>query len=277
MAFIATGESRDYTQNDLGFAEHLASRAAMAVDNARLYGEAQRATRARDELLGIVSHDLRNPLSAISMCASALEEEMPAAGEASRYLVSTIAESAGWMNRLIQDLLDMASVETGRLSMDRNAKSVNDILAPLEKMFSPPAKDAGVHLLIGAESSLPLLMADSERILQVLANLVANAIKFTPAGGEIAVHAGACQNDTKLVCFTVRDSGCGIPPEQLPHVFDRFWQARRGARQRGTGLGLAISKGIVEAHGGSMDAESEVGRGSTFRFTLPVAPPSAAP
>jgi PAS domain S-box-containing protein len=276
MAFIATGESRDYTQSDLAFAEQLANRAAMAVDNARLYGEAQRATRARDELLGIVSHDLRNPLSAISMCASALGEEMATAGESLRYMVSAIAESAGWMNRLIQDLLDMASVEMGRLSIDRRAESVDDILTPLEKMFSPPAKDAGVQLAIGAEPSLPTVMADSERVVQVLANLVANAIKFTPSGGEIAVRAEACPNDPKVVRFTVRDSGCGIPPEQLPHVFDRFWQARRGARQRGTGLGLAISKGIVEAHGGTIDAESEVGRGSTFRFTLPVASSSMA-
>jgi PAS domain S-box-containing protein len=277
MAFIATGESRDFTQNDLAFAEQLAIRAAMAVDNARLYGEAQRATRARDELLGIVSHDLRNPLSAISMCASTLEEEMPVAGEGPRYLVSTIAESAGWMNRLIQDLLDVTSVETGRLSMDRSAESVDGILARLDKMFSPAARDAGIQLVSNSERSLPRVMADAERILQVLANLVANALKFTPAGGEIVVHAQSCPDDPKLVCFEVRDSGSGIPPEQLPHVFDRFWQARRGARQRGTGLGLAISKGIVEAHGGTMGAESEVGRGSTFRFTVPVAPAATAP
>jgi signal transduction histidine kinase len=247
----------------------------MAVHNARLYGEAQRATSARDEILGIVSHDLRNPLSAISMCASALEEEMPDAGESLRYMVSTIAESAGWMNRLIQDLLDMASVEAGRLSIDQSAVGIDDILTPLEKMFSPTAKNAGVHLVIGSEHSLPPVMADSERIIQVLANLLANALKFTPSEGEVVVHAQACPDDPRLVYFTVRDSGCGIPPEQLPHVFDRFWQARRGASQRGTGLGLAISKGIVEAHGGTMDAESEVGRGSAFRFTLPVAPSSA--
>ncbi len=271
MAFIATGKSRDYTQRDLAFAEQLARRAAMAVDNARLYGEAQRATSARDEILGIVSHDLRNPLSAISMCASTLEEEMPRAGESLRYMVSTIIESATWMNRLIQDLLDIASVETGRLSLDRHAERVEGILERLEMTFSAPAKDAGVRLLISSEPSPPSVMADGERILQVLANLVANALKFTPSGGEIAVRAEALPGDPALVRFTVHDTGCGIPPEQLPRVFDRFWQARRGAKQRGTGLGLAISLGIVQAHGGTMDAESEAGRGSTFRFTLPAA------
>jgi signal transduction histidine kinase len=209
------------------------------------------------------------------MCASALEEEMSNAGESLRYMVSRIIESAGWMNRLIQDLLDIASVETGRLSIDRRPERVEDILVRFEMMFSPPAKDAGVHLVISAERSLSPVMADSERVLQVLANLAANALKYTPSGGEIAVHVEALPVNPALVRFTVRDGGCGIPPEQLPHVFDRFWQARRGASQRGTGLGLAISRGIVEAHGGTMDAESEVGRGSTFRFTLPTAPSPA--
>jgi PAS domain S-box-containing protein len=269
MAFIATGKSRGYTQRDLAFSEQLARRAAMAVDNARIYGEAQRATRARDEILGIVSHDLRNPLSAISMCASALEEDMPDAGDSIRYLVNTITESAGWMNRLIQDLLDIASIETGGLSMDRRDESVADLFTHLEMLFATPARSTGVRLTIDAEPRLPPIVADGERILQVLANLMANALKFTPEGGEIAVRAQATTDDPARIRFTVRDSGCGIPPEQLPHIFDRFWQARRGARERGTGLGLAISKRIVETHGGTMYAESEVGRGSTFTFTLP--------
>jgi signal transduction histidine kinase len=120
------------------------------------------------------------------------------------------------------------------------------------------------------------VLVDSERILQVLANLVANSIKFTPAGGEIRVLADSVAEDPTRVAFTVSDTGCGIPPEHLPHVFDRFWQARRGASQRGTGLGLAISRGIVEAHGGSIDVESEVGRGSVFRFKVPAVPGATA-
>jgi signal transduction histidine kinase len=169
----------------------------------------------------------------------------------------------------------MASIETGQLSIDRRPEEVEHLLQQLEMMFASSAREAGIRLEIAAQPRLPPVLADCERILQVLANLVANSLKFTTSEGEVSVRADIPVDDPAHVRFAVRDSGCGIPPEQLPHVFDRFWQARRGAKQRGTGLGLAISKGIVEAHGGSIRAESEVGRGSTFQFTLPVAPPAS--
>jgi PAS domain S-box-containing protein len=275
IALIATTESPTYTPVDLSLAEELGRRAALAVGNSRLYGMAQDATRAREEILGIVSHDLRNPLSAIMMCSSALVDGMAGADESLRYMVTAIADSASWMNRLIQDLLDMASIESGRLSMERRPEPVEQILAQLDMTFATGAKDADIVLGIGAQPGLPPVLVDGERILQVLANLVANSLKFTPRGGEIRVLASSIAGDPTRVAITVSDTGCGIPPEQLPHVFDRFWQARRGASQRGTGLGLAISRGIVEAHGGSISAESEVGRGSAFRFTVPVAPRNA--
>ncbi|HEU4585440.1 MAG TPA: ATP-binding protein [Gemmatimonadaceae bacterium] len=276
IALIATVESPTYTQVDLSLAEELGRRAALAVDNSRLYGMAQEATRAREEILGIVSHDLRNPLSAIMMCAGALDEGMTSANESLRYMVTAIADSASWMNRLIQDLLDMASIESGRLSLERQPVQAEQILARLEMTFASAAKEAGIALVIGAQPALPPMLVDGERILQVLANLVANSIKFTPAGGEIRVLADPVAGDPTRVVFSVSDTGCGIPPEHLPHVFDRFWQARRGASQRGTGLGLAISRGIVEAHGGTMEVESEVGRGSIFHIWLPAAPETAS-
>jgi PAS domain S-box-containing protein len=276
IALIATEESPTYTQVDLSLAEELGRRAALAVDNSRLYGVAQDATRAREEILGIVSHDLRNPLSAIMMCASALDEGMTGAAESLRYMVTAIADSASWMNRLIQDLLDMASIESGRLSLERRPVPAEEILARLEMTFASAAKESGIALVIGAQSSLPPLLVDGERILQVLANLVANSLKFTPAGGAIRVRADSVPGEPARVAITVGDSGCGIPPENLPQVFDRFWQARRGASQRGTGLGLAISRGIVEAHGGTIEVESEVGHGSIFRLELPAATRSAA-
>jgi PAS domain S-box-containing protein len=275
IALIATTAPPTSTPLDLSLAEELGRRAALAVDNSRLYGMAQDATRAREEILGIVSHDLRNPLSAIMMCSSALVDGMAGADESLRYMVTAIADSASWMNRLIQDLLDMASIESGRLSMERRPEPVEQILAQLDMTFATGAKDADIVLGIGAQPGLPPVLVDGERILQVLANLVANSLKFTPRGGEIRVLASSIAGDPTRVAITVSDTGCGIPPEQLPHVFDRFWQARRGASQRGTGLGLAISRGIVEAHGGSISAESEVGRGSAFRFTVPVAPRNA--
>jgi len=274
MAFIVSGESPTYTPADLALAKELGRRAAFAVDNSRLYGMAQDATRARDEILGIVSHDLRNPLSAIMMCTGALDEGLPDASDSIRYMITAIADSASWMNRLIQDLLDMASVESGRLSIELRAVPIDQILSQLEMTFAPAAKDAGIELVIASRPALPPVLVDSERILQVLANMVANSLKFTPAGGTITVGADTIADDPAHLRVSVSDTGSGIPPEQLPHVFDRFWQARRGARQRGTGLGLAISRGIVEAHGGAIVAESQVGHGSTFHFTLPIAAPA---
>jgi len=269
IALIASGPARRYTPVDLTLAEELARRAALAVDNARLYGVAQLATLARDEILGIVSHDLRNPLSAIAMCGSALDESLSAGDEGVRYMVDTIRQSADWMNRLIQDLLDISSIETGHLAMDRHRQDVAPLLARLEPMFAAVAAEHGITLDIQASPNLAPVMADGERLLQVLSNLVANALKFTPANGAIHVTA---EPEASSVRFAVRDTGAGIPPEHLPHLFDRFWQARRSARERGTGLGLAISKGIVEAHGGHIHVVSQVGAGSTFSFTIPTAP-----
>ncbi|MGH7625433.1 MAG: sensor histidine kinase, partial [Gemmatimonadaceae bacterium] len=183
--------------------------------------------------------------------------------------VDTIRQSADWMNRLIQDLLDIASIETGHLAMERHRQDVAPLLAQLETIFAGTATEHGVTLAVAASAPLAPVMADGERLLQVLTNLVANALKFTPAGGTIQVTAEA---DGATVRFAVRDTGAGIPPEHLPHLFDRFWQARRGASERGTGLGLAISKGIVEGHGGSIHVVSQIGSGSTFSFTIPVAP-----
>jgi len=269
MAFIASGPTRRYAPADLTFAEELARRAALAVDNARLYGAAQHATRARDEILGIVSHDLRNPLSAIAMCGSALDESLSAADEGVRYMVDTIRQSADWMNRLIQDLLDIASIETGHLALDRHRQDAAPLLARLETTFAAIAAEHGITLDSQTSPHLAPVMADGERLLQVLTNLVANALKFTPAGGAIHVTA---EPEASSVRFAVRDTGAGIPPEHLPHLFDRFWQARRNAKERGTGLGLAISKGIVEGHGGHIHVVSQVGSGSTFSFTIPTAP-----
>ncbi|HEY9516172.1 MAG TPA: ATP-binding protein [Gemmatimonadaceae bacterium] len=269
MAFIASGDSRKYTSANLAFAEELARRAALAVDNARLYGAAQRATSARDEILGIVSHDLRNPLSAISMCASALEDSLAPAQDSVRYMVRTIQESSEWMSRLIQDLLDIASIETGHLSMDRRPEPVAALLEQLEMIFAAGASEAGIRLVLSVSPGLPSILADRERILQVLANIVSNALRFTPAGGEIHVRADTDTSDPALVRFTVSDTGCGIQPENIPHIFDRFWQARRRSKEHGTGLGLAISKGIVDAHGGRIWVESQVGVGSTLSFVIP--------
>ena len=256
-----------YGPADVALGEELARRAALAVDSARLYHAAQQAVQARDDVLGIVSHDLRNPLSAIAMCANTLLEgdagDLP---ETAAELAQTIRQSSDWMNRLIQDLLDVASIEAGRLALERRPVDPVRLAVETTVMLEPLAQERAVELREELPEELPRVDADPERVVQVLSNLVGNALKFTPKGGAVVVRATA---ENGAVRFAVADTGVGIPAEHLPHIFDRFWQARKGAARAGAGLGLAISRGIVEAHGGRLVVESHEGKGTTFSFTLP--------
>jgi signal transduction histidine kinase len=169
------------------------------------------------------------------------------------------------MNRLIEDLLDVTRVEAGRLQLDRKPQDLVRAIAEAVTLFEPAIAEKSIALREEIPDDLPPASVDAARIVQVLQNLVSNAVKFTPPGGEIAIRAAA-ENGEALIA--VRDTGTGIPAEHLPRLFDRFWQAT-GSRRGGAGLGLAIAKGIIEAHGGRIWVESEVGRGSTFTFALP--------
>ena len=263
-------EPPPFGELDVAVAEELARRAALAVDNALLYRQAQRATHQRDEMLGIVSHDLRNPLSAISMCASTMLELPPASLPAqAEELGRTIQSSAEWMQRMIQDLLDVGSIEAGRLSLERQPEDLFVLIHQILAMFERSAAERSIVLGAELPEDLPRIHADAERVLQVMGNLVGNALKFVGRGGSVIVRASARDDVVEVV---VADTGPGIPADELPRIFDRFWHARRLARTRGTGLGLTIAKGIVEAHGGEIRVESAVGVGSAFTFTLPRAP-----
>ena len=268
ITLIAVDPTRKFSPDRRALAEKYASIAASAVENARLYGVAQRATRARDEVLGIVSHDLRNPISAISMCARALEQAPLDDGAQRTGLLVTIRESTAWMNRLIQDLLDVANIERGSLSLELREQEPAQLLLQARHMFEVEATSHGIALEISLQTNLPLVTADGARVVQVLGNLLRNAIKFTPNGGRIVL--GAEHRDRVLV-FSVSDTGHGIPLANQARVFDRYWQAAAGARIGGSGLGLSIAKGIVEAHGGTIWLTSTPGRGTTFAFGLPVA------
>jgi signal transduction histidine kinase/FixJ family two-component response regulator len=223
----------------------------------------ERDVRARDDVLGVVAHDLQNPLNVISMAANMLLQRV--LDQAARRPIERIVRSVQRATRLLRDLLDIGAIEEGHFAIEcRRLDAAALILSALESQQSLAA-DASVITAADLSPELPPIDADEERLLEVLENLIGNAIKFTNPGGTITV--GATREDEEIKVW-VADNGSGIPPQHLPHIFDRFWQAKRADR-RGTGLGLTICKGIVQAHGGRIWAESREGKGTTVYFTLP--------
>ena len=225
---------------------------------------AERSTRVRDDVLAIVAHDLRNPVHTILGAAGVVEIIPP--GTAHDRHVHMIQRSARRMERLISDLLDVASIEKGTLSVRKAPVDLTSLLSEVIEILDVHARERNITVSSEAEPGIPVVMGDHDRLMQVLSNLLGNAIKFTPEGGNIRVRL-ARQDDQVVV--SVADSGIGIRAEDLPHVFDRFWRAD-GNSAKGAGLGLSIASGIVEAHGGKIWAESELGVGTTVTFALPV-------
>jgi PAS domain S-box-containing protein len=228
----------------------------------------QRAVIARDETVGMVAHDLRNPLSAIMMLsatAGAAPDKLPASVVEN---LSLIRSAAKQMDGLIQDLLDVTRAEAGQLRVDMQPIAVSELINRALATLRPLLDNAGVTLDVDSAPALTV-MADAPRIGQVLSNLVGNAIKFTPAPGRVSIAVSRTDEGARI---SVSDTGTGIGREVLPHVFDRYWQMPHASiRARGAGLGLPIARGIVHAHGGRIWVESEVGKGSVFSFTLALA------
>jgi PAS domain S-box-containing protein len=267
LTLVTSGSGRRYEIADLSLAADLARRAAVVVEHARLFHEAQQATRARDDVLAVVAHDLRNPLNTVTMAVSLMLETTPPERVEERRQAEIVRRAADRMNRMIQDLLDVKRMESGRLTTDLKPELPATIINDTIDMLRPLAAGSTIRLEADIEDNLPPVLADAARVQQVLSNLVGNAVKFTPRSGRITVCAEHIDGEVR---FGVIDTGPGIPAEQLPHIFGRFWQAKT-SDHRGIGLGLAIAKGIVEAHNGRIWVESHVGLGSTFYFTLPVA------
>lgn len=228
--------------------------------------QAEAAVRSRDDILSIVSHDLRNPLNTIGMAAALLELDI--GPERRRAQVDVVRRSVKRMERLIQDLLDVDQIESGRLAVAPVPTDAAGLIEETGPGMQLQASEKGLSIEFHVPSEALTVRADPARIAQVLANLVGNAMKFTPAGGRIDVRL---VREGEFARFCVSDTGPGIAADDLPHLFDRFWQARDRPRRGGVGLGLAIAKGIVQAHGGILEVESRLGAGSTFCFTLPLA------
>ncbi len=267
IAFATTADSeRRYDAEDLRLATELAARAALLVDNARLYAEARAAVAARDDMIQLVSHDLRNPLQSISTAAALLQFDPPAERRARSLASITLATMQ--MNRLLQDLLDISQMDAGRFSVSPEWVEAKTLVDEAFTLFGQVAEEKSIRLVCRADEDATFVKADRARIMQVLTNLIGNALKFVPEGGTITV---AAERQGSRVRFAVADTGIGLAPDQQPRVFDRFWRGEYN-KERGAGLGLAVAKGIVEAHGGEIGVESRRGVGSTFYFLLDAVP-----
>ena len=260
-----TESARVFDADDVLMAEELARRAATAIDNARLYEEARRAVRSRDDMLAIVTHDLRTPLSAIMTAAALQLSTIPddENGRRTRSRAETIQRSAQHMNRLIRDLTDLEQIDAGRFAIERTSQDPIPLMRHVVETLQPVAARRGSYIGTDVIGTIPLVPCDGDRVIQVLSNLASNAIKVGASTVTIRVEARAAD-----VLCTVSDTGPGIAREDLPFVFDRYWRAT-ATHYKGTGLGLPIAKGIVDAHGGQIWVESEIGTGTQFFFTLP--------
>lgn len=268
LALVSSDPDRRYEREDVPFFRELGRRVTTALENARLFETAREASRSRDELMSMVSHDLGNPLAAISIAVDRIDRlpERVEREQISRF-TGMIKSAAASMERLLEDLIEVGHLETGHFGLRRTPREVSEILSRAAQQFAPRAESREIAFEVEQGDVLPQVLVDPERILQVLANLLHNALKFTAPGGSIRVNARPGDGH---VAVSVSDTGSGISEEEIGHLFDRFWQSRRH-RRAGAGLGLTISKEIVEAHGGEIRARSEEGKGSTFEFTLPVA------
>jgi len=268
MVFVAA-PGRQYAADELLLAEELARRGALAIDNARLYEQAQAAIGTREEVLAIVSHDLRNPLGAIKAGAAQILAETRGDAQRARTAKTAerIARASERMLHMIRDLLDFSSIESGKLRIELAEHEVADLVTEVVEMLQPIAAEQGVRLEKDVEPSHLKVRCDRERVMQVFSNLIGNALKFTGQGGSVTVQSGG---ERDRVVFRVTDTGPGISEEDRAHIFDRYWQAKKG--RESLGLGLAISKAIIESHGGTIWVESTVGVGTTFFFTLRAGP-----
>lgn len=261
LCLVCGRDRQPYMSHDLAMVEDVAHRLAMALDNALLYRRAERAIRIRDDVLAIVSHDLRSPLATVMLRAQSVVRNPELA-----HIGLAILRSARRMNRLIGDLLDASAINAGKLTLDVREHDVTDILREAGEMFRSSADQRGIELVEEPCAEARRVRCDRDRVLQVLTNLLSNALKYTRQGGKVTVSA---KRDEDRLYVEVRDSGIGIAADQIPHLFDRFWQAR--GRHDGAGLGLYIARGIVVAHGSELTVQSSVGVGSAFSFALPLA------
>lgn len=269
LAFYTTQSGRRYGPEDLALAEELGARAALAIDNARLFEESQAANRAKSDFLAVVSHELRTPLTEIIGYAELLELGIPEpVTELQHEQVQRIASSARHLLTLIEEILTVVSVEAGRAKVIAERVRLGELLDRVVSIVGPSASEKGLGLKVEADAPEAWVVVDAGKVTQILLNLLTNAVKFTPAG-EVALRAGLAPDALRL---TVSDTGIGMTEAHRARAFEPFWQAEEAVTRQagGTGLGLTVTRRLVVLLGGEVEVESEPGRGSTFTVRLPL-------
>jgi signal transduction histidine kinase len=235
-----------------------------------MVARAQASQRSQREFVANVSHELKTPLTSIQGFAQAILDGTADTDAARQQAAQIIYDESARMHRMVLDLLDLAKLDTGTADITMSSVQIHALLNTIAEKFAPQSQKADVKIIVEADSNLPKITADGDRLAQVFTNLVDNALKFTPRGGLITLRAAVAN---KEMLISVIDTGAGISPEAQAHIFDRFYQAdpaRKGGEKHGAGLGLAIAREIVQAHGGRIGVRSRLGEGTTFEVALPL-------
>jgi PAS domain S-box-containing protein len=265
---ISYRERIGWSRTRQSFLETVANLCAQALDRAQRYESERRAVEERDTMLGVVAHDLRSPLAGVKLYAHLLEPFIHP-GERPRQHLHAIGRLIDRMDRLIQDLLDVSRIEAGVFRVESRSVPVASVIDGAVEVVREAAAQRSVTLEVARAPAIGPVRGDADRLVQALVNLLSNAIEHSPPGASVTLHAAGVEQGVR---FGVIDRGPGIRDDHLPRLFDRFWQAE-GATRSGAGLGLPIVKAIVDGHGGTVEVETEVGRGSTFSIVIPEAAP----